>query len=97
MLQAFFEENQAAYTAVSILEGMDALKRHMEGYDVLKGLGRQRIIVCQQLAYLTGNIFGEGGVITANLIWQLLVITHSKPILAAIAGAGLQYKVQFFD
>ena len=45
MLQAFLKEDQAAYAAISVLEGMDALKCHMEGYDVLKGLGRQRGVV----------------------------------------------------
>ena len=68
VLQALLEENQAAYTAVSVLEGMDAFKSYMEGYDVLKGFGRQCIIVCQQFANLPGNIFGERGIITANLI-----------------------------
>ena len=44
MLQAFLKKDQSAYTAISVLEGMDAFKGHMEGYDVLKGLSRQRII-----------------------------------------------------
>ena len=37
VLQALFEKDQAAYTAISVLEGMDAFKSYMEGYDVLKG------------------------------------------------------------
>ena len=47
VLQALLEEDQAAYTTVSVLEGMDAFESHMEGYDVLKGLRRQCILVCQ--------------------------------------------------
>lgn len=38
ILQTLFKEDQAAYTIVSVLEGMDAFESHMEGYDVLKGL-----------------------------------------------------------
>ena len=45
VLQTLFKEDQSAYTAVSVLEGMDALKGYMESYDVLKSLGRQCIIV----------------------------------------------------
>jgi len=44
VLQAFFKEDQAAYAAISILEGMDAFKGYMEGCDVLKGLRGQSII-----------------------------------------------------
>ena len=47
VLQALLEEDQAAYTAVSVLEGMDAFKGNMKGYDVLESLGAQCIIVCQ--------------------------------------------------
>ena len=47
MLQALLEEDQTAYTAISVLEGMDAFKGYMEGYDVLKALRGQRIIVSQ--------------------------------------------------
>ena len=61
----------------------------MKGYDVLKGLSRQRIIVCQQFANLTGNIFGDCGVIAAYLIGQFLILTYLEPILAAVTGAGL--------
>ena len=89
MLQTLLKEDQAAYTAISVLEGMDTFKNHMEGYDVLKGLRRQCILVCQQLSHFTGNIFGKCGVITANLIGQLLVVTHNEPILTAVTGAGL--------
>ena len=66
ILQTLLKEDQAAYTTVSVLEGMDTFKCHMEGYDVLKGLSGQRIIRCQQLAYLTRNIFGECGIITVG-------------------------------
>ena len=38
MLQALPKEDQATYATVSVLEGMDAFKSYMEGYDVLKGL-----------------------------------------------------------
>ena len=38
VLQALLEEDQTTYTAVSVLEGMDAFKSYMKGYDVLKGL-----------------------------------------------------------
>ena len=97
VLQALLKEDQTTYAAVSVLEGMDAFESHMEGNDILKGLGRQCIIVCQKLADLTSNILRQGSVITAHLIGQLLVITHSEPILATIAGTGLQDKVQFLD
>ena len=56
VLQTLFKEDQAAYAAISVLEGMDAFEGHMEGYDVLKGLRGQCIVLCQQLAYLLGNI-----------------------------------------
>jgi hypothetical protein len=38
VLQTLFKEDQAAYAAISILEGMDAFESHMEGYDVFEGL-----------------------------------------------------------
>ena len=97
MLQALLKEDQATYATVSVLEGMDAFKSYMEGYDVFKSLGWQRIIVCQQLAHLTGNVFRECGIIAANLVGQFLVLPYCEPILAAIAGAGLQDIMQFFD
>ena len=56
ILQALFKEDQAAYTAISILEGMDAFKGRVEGYDILKGLRGQLVVTCQQLAYLIGKI-----------------------------------------
>ena len=90
MLQALLKEDQAAYAAISVLEGMYAFKSHMESYDVFKSLRGQRIIVCQQLAHLTGNVFRECGVIAAYLVRQFLVLPYRKPILAAIAGAGFQ-------
>ena len=93
MLQALLEEDQAAYTTISVLEGMDALKCHMEGYDVLKSLSGQCIIVCQQFTHLTGNIFGKCGVIATHLVGEFLVLAHSEPILAAVAGAGLQHEM----
>ena len=37
MLETLFKEDQPAYTSVSVLEGMDAFKSYMEGYDILKG------------------------------------------------------------
>ena len=97
VLQTLLEEDQTAYTAVSVLEGMDAFKGHMKGYNVLKGFSGQCVIVCQQLAHLTGNIFGKRGVITAHLVGKLFVLAYSEPILAAVAGAGLQYEMQCFD
>ena len=45
VLQTLLKEDQAAYTTVSVLEGMDAFESHMEGHDVLKGLCGQCIIV----------------------------------------------------
>ena len=93
MFEALFKEDQAAYTAISVLEGMDAFKSYMEGYNVLKGLRGQCIVARQQLADLTGNIFRECGIITAHLVGKFLVLPYCKPILAAIAGAGLQYKM----
>ena len=93
VFQALFEKDQAAYTAISVLEGMDAFKSYMDGYNVLKGLRGQCIVARQQLADLTGNIFRECGIITAHLVGKFLVLPYCKPILAAIAGAGLQYKM----
>ena len=46
MLQALFEEDQEAYTTVSVLEEMGAFKCHMQSYDVLKNLSGQCIMVC---------------------------------------------------
>ena len=97
ILQTLLKEDQAAYTAVSILEGMDALKGHMEGHDILKGLRGQLVIPRQQLANLIGNILRQCGIVTAYLIGQLLVLPYCKPILAAVAGASLQYEIQFLD
>ncbi len=59
VLQTLLKEDQAAYTAVPVLEGMDAFKCHMEGYDVFKSLRGQRVIVCLQFAHLTGNFLGR--------------------------------------
>ena len=38
MLQTLLKEDQAAYTAIAVLEGMDAFKSYMESYNVLKVL-----------------------------------------------------------
>ena len=95
MLQTLLKENQAAYTTISVLEGMNAFKCHMEGHNVLKGLRGQCIIVSQQLADLIGNILRQRGVITTNLIGQFFVLPYRKPILAAVAGANLQYVMKF--
>ena len=35
VFQAFFEQNQATYSAVAVLEGVDPLKSHMEVYEIL--------------------------------------------------------------
>ena len=58
MLQALLKEDQAAYTAISVLEGMDAFKSHMEGYDVLKGLRGQSIILCQSVTRFMPLLWG---------------------------------------
>ena len=47
MLQALLKKEKATYTAISVLEGMDAFKCHMEGYDVLKGLSGQCVLLFQ--------------------------------------------------
>lgn len=36
MLKVFLKEDQTTYTAVSVMEGMDALKSHMKGYDYFR-------------------------------------------------------------
>ena len=56
VLQALLKEDQTTYTAVSVLEGMDTFKSHMEGYNILKGLRGQLVVTCQQFAYLIGKI-----------------------------------------
>ena len=40
VLQALLEKDQAAYTAISVLKGMDAFKSHMKRYDVLESFRR---------------------------------------------------------
>ena len=44
MLQALFKEDQAAYTTISVLEGMDAFKGYMESYNDLKCLSGQLVV-----------------------------------------------------
>ena len=38
VLQALLKEDQAAHTAICVLEGMDTFKSNTEGYNILKGL-----------------------------------------------------------
>ena len=40
VLQAFLKKDQAAHTAISVLEGMYAFKSYVEGDDVFKSLSR---------------------------------------------------------
>lgn len=93
MLQTLLEEDQPPHTAVAVLEGVDTLEGHMEGHDVLKGLGGQRIVACQQFPHFRSNILREGCVTAAHLVGELLVFAHGKPIFAAVAGAGLQHRM----
>ena len=88
MLKALLKEDQATYATISVLEGMDALKGHMERYDVLKGLRGQLVVTRQQFANLIRNILRQCGIIAANPVGQLLVLPYCKPILAAVTGAS---------
>ena len=42
-------------------------------------------------------LFRSGGLIASDLIWQTLVLTHSKPVLATVGSSSLENLVKFLE
>lgn len=66
--EAFFEHHEPAYTAVAVLEGMDALEAHMKADDVFEGVSRARVIRFQERLHLFGDVFRKSGLPAADLV-----------------------------
>ena len=69
----------------------------MEGYDELKGLRRQCMIVCQQFAHLAGNIFGGRSVITANFIRQFYIDRTDQYLVIDTTGYLLMKMMKSYE
>ena len=97
--KTFLEHQQAAYTTIAILKGMDTLKANMEVKDVCKGpltqsvlgrakrLLRRRAIFREQSFHLAMYFLRWTCVLPSNFARQAFVVAYDKPILSAVAGA----------
>ena len=97
MFQAFLEHNQPTDTPVAVLEGVDALKPHMERKDIFKRHRFLAVILIEQSFHFRRHFLGQGRFPPADLIRQLLVIADGKPIFPCVACSGFQYKMQVLD
>ena len=97
MFQTFLEHNQPPYTPVSVLEGVNALKPHMERKDIFKRHRFLAVILVKQPFHLHRHFLGQSRFPSADLIRQLFVITDGKPVFFCIACSGFQNKMQVLD
>ena len=97
MFQAFLEHNQPTDTPVAVLEGVDALKPHMERKDIFKCHRFLAVILIEQPFHLRRHFLGQGRFPSADLIRQLFIIADGKPIFPCIARSGFQDKMQVLD
>ena len=97
MFQAFLEHNQSPDTSVAVLEGVNALKPHMERKDIFKRHRFLAVILIEQPFHFRRHFLGQGRFPPADLIRQLLVIADGKPIFPCVACSGFQDKMQVLD
>ena len=97
MFQAFFEHNQSPDTPVAILEGVDALKPHMERKDIFKRHRFLAVILIEQPFHFRRHFLGQGRFPPGDLIRQLFVITDGEPVFPCVACSGFQDKMQVLD
>ena len=95
--QAFFEQQQAADTAVAVLEGMDALEAVVEIQQIVESLLLFGVVVPQQDLHGSGDVLRRGGISAADLVWKALVVAHSKPIFAAVRRTVFQHSMELLD
>ena len=82
--KAFLEHYEPAYSAVALLERVDAFKLAVEVYDIFQTLPLNGVVCCPQALYLGPDIFWSRGLYSAYFIWQTLVITYVEPLFSAI-------------
>ena len=95
--QAFLEQQQAADAAVAVLEGVDALEAVVKVQQIVKGLFFLGVVIPQQGLHGGGDGLRGGGGAAADLVGKTFIVTHGKPILAAVRGAVFQHCVELLD
>ena len=97
VFQTFLEQDQPPDTPVAVLEGVDALKPHMERKDIFKRHCFLAVILIEQPFHLCRHFLGQGRFPSTDLIRQLFVIADGKPIFPCVACSGFQDKMQVRD
>ena len=97
MFETFLELDQPPDTPIAVLEGVDALKPHMERKDIFKRHRFLAVILVKQPFYFCRHFLGQSRFPSADLIRQLFVITDGKPVFLCIACSGFQNKMQVLD
>ena len=87
--KALLEHHQAAYSAVAVLEGVDALELAVEVDDVFQRLLLLGVIGLEQGGHLCMDLFRRAGFVATDFVGQAFVFAHFEPILTAVGGAGL--------
>lgn len=75
--QCDLEHQQTAYSAIAVLERMNALEVYMEIEDVFQRLLAGVIVVAEQSLQLLMNLFRWASFLSAYLIRQQFVVTNS--------------------
>ena len=95
--QAVFEEQQASYSSISILEGMNGFKVYMKFEQVVEIMVAFVLIMRQQFLDFFCYIIGRAGFFIANGIGQSFVFAHIEPVKVGIGGIGFEDFVQLLD
>ena len=97
VFQTFLEQDQPSDSSVAVLEGVDALKPHMERKDIFKRHHFLAVILIEQPFHFRRHFLGQGCFTPADLIRQLFVIANGKPVFPCVACSGFQNKMQVLD
>ena len=96
-LQAHPEHEQSAHTPIPILEGVDALKTHMEIQHIIQLGFLYRLVISHQLLHLPVHILGQGSFHATHLVRELLIVAHTEPGLFTVRSIGFQDDMQLPD
>ena len=97
MPQTFLEEQQPPNSSVSILKRVDALEAIMKFQQIVKALPGNCVIVREQFAHLLCNPLRLCRFPSSHLVWNLFIVSDSKPIQPGIGSTALEYGVKLLD
>ena len=85
-MQAFLEHDETAHTTIAVLERMYLFEADVQVEDILQRALRLSVVPSQEALHTFLYLFRLTGLFTTHLIRQTLIVTYSKPVLAAVAA-----------